>query len=327
MNPSLALAIHSETTAASDYDPVLGLVVGVIVILVALALGLLSRETEADAHSVNHEKPWHFAFLVGSYGRYSTSKFTAFLWLVAVVWGSTVILIHVAQVHSGSTDPFSGTNLGDLNAQYLVLIGSPLATIILSKGITDLKVSDGRLQKPLPGTTTGYEFSNVVGRGIFSDDGGKPDLVDIQYLLFNAVLLAYFVITVSQHAVIPALPDTLVGLTGVSAAAYVTRKAIASNEPGIDALIWTGASLEIRGHNLLSPLDPIQWPKNVCIDGFDLVKAAATAAEAGQELIDWSPDGTSISVRIDPAAFALVGKTIVITTGAGTTVTGLLSRS
>ena len=95
---------------------------------------------------------------------------------------------------------------------------------------------------------------------VFSDDDGNTDLVDLQYLAFNlvvaAIVLVEFVHAPGYGA--PAVPDFLAGLTGASAATYVTNKALVSgNPPAISRLSPSttrpGGQVIALGANLISP--------------------------------------------------------------------------
>jgi hypothetical protein len=66
-------------------------------------------------------------------------------------------------------------------------------------------------------------------KDIVANDQGDLDLGDTQYFLFNLVALAAFFIAFFRDPTQqPVLPDTLVGLTSASAAAYVAKKAVSA---------------------------------------------------------------------------------------------------
>jgi hypothetical protein len=66
-----------------------------------------------------------------------------------------------------------------------------------------------------------------------TDDTGKADLVDSQYLLFNVIALIYFLGAFFQdpQAGFPSIPTLLFALTSTSTAGYVANKAVASATP------------------------------------------------------------------------------------------------
>lgn len=90
---------------------------------------------------------------------------------------------------------------------------------------------------------------------VFSDNLGRGDLLDTQYFFFNLVLLGWFLLTffVQQADELPDLSDTL-GLTSVSALAYVTQKG-PEGEGGptvrsvIPAAAKPGERVKLRGVN------------------------------------------------------------------------------
>jgi hypothetical protein len=63
---------------------------------------------------------------------------------------------------------------------------------------------------------------------LFSADDGNADLLDSQYFAFSLLLLGYSLLQflTGESTVLPRLPDTLVGLTGVSAVGYVAKKGV-----------------------------------------------------------------------------------------------------
>ena len=156
------------------------------------------------------------ALVTGHDKRWSTSKTSAALWTYGVLFAFITILIHQRG---------QGLDHLELSDQYLLLLGIPGAAAIGAKAITQSKVANTKLEKPKaarpPDAVTG------VGQ-LFSDDSGDPDLLDTQYLAFSALLLAYFVTQFlsSESATLPTLPDTLVGLTGVSALSYIAKKGV-----------------------------------------------------------------------------------------------------
>jgi hypothetical protein len=243
-----------------------------------------------------------FKSLRGEDGRRSTSKLTAFVWVVAVAAAAAFLLSKVA-LQSDVT--LKSTGLQDLNEQYLVLMGAPLFGLMASKGIVQAKVRTGSLQKPPP-AVAGYTEG-----GFALDDKGNVDLLDLQYLLFNAVLLAYFALMVLVRTMIPDLPPTLVGLSGVAAAAYVAGKVVAANPPVISvathALLNAHDIVIVRGTNLLKPAP-----------GADLVPYVSVTGLAVTNVVDWNDAGTIIRAQLTGQPGQ--GSRVSITTGAGASV-------
>ena len=115
-----------------------------------------------------------------------------------------------------------------LRPEYLLLLGSPAAAAVLAKWFTVTKVENGAVVKapapdnPLPTQTLVDTLTN---------DQGRADLFDFQYFLFNVVALIYFFVVFLPQPEngLPDLPETLVALTSVSAASYLTKKGLESD--------------------------------------------------------------------------------------------------
>ena len=161
------------------------------------------------------------ALVSGKDGRWSTSKAGYLLWTYAIAFAFLAILIH---------DHGQGLENIDLNEEYLLLLGIPAGAALAAKGITENGIDTGKLTKTHSrGATNGVETSPVDGVGqLLSKDSGKADLMDSQYLIFNGLLLAYFLTAFLEEpsADLPTLPKTLVALGGVAGATYVGKKAL-----------------------------------------------------------------------------------------------------
>jgi hypothetical protein len=152
----------------------------------------------------------------GADNRWSTSKVSVVLWTYAVVWAFVVVLLHT-----------HGHGLGNakLSSQYLLLLGIPGAAAVSAKAITQTKAAEPAYNK----TQADKAPNALTGIGqLVSDDSGNSDLLDAQYFMFTLLLLGYFLVLFlsSESATLPVLPDTLVGLTGVSAVTYVAKKGV-----------------------------------------------------------------------------------------------------
>jgi IPT/TIG domain len=204
----------------------------------------------SELNGSNGATKWGVVFVSlvnGKDGRWSTSKTSAVLWTYAVWFAFLTILLHT----NGK-----GLEHAILKQQYLVLLGVPVASAVIAKGFTQSKVESGKLATKAP---DGVETDVVSGLGqLVADDTGQPALADFQYFGFNVLLLAYFFVRFlgDQAAGLPDLPDSLVALTGVSAAGYVAKKGvtddtttpvITSIDPPAAAL---GDTIAIRGPNL-----------------------------------------------------------------------------
>jgi hypothetical protein len=172
------------------------------------------------AGSGRPRQPHPFWYVVlGADNRVSTSKTQFALWTLALAYALLVIAFHDAVYPPGSLDP-----------RYLLLLGFPAGAAVSAKAITTGQIANGTASKdpvPFTGKTPGAALSDIV-----SNDQGNLDLGDAQYFLFNLVALtAFFIAFFHSPVSLPVLPDTLVGLTSASAAAYVAKKATVPASP------------------------------------------------------------------------------------------------
>lgn len=209
--------------------------------------------------------------VVGKDGRWSTSKFQAVAWTLVVVFALFSLFVAYVIVQVGDLfnwasverlqhplgDSLNGFLEGGLDGTYLVLLGLPLGTAVASKAITLNKIANGTQVKPPkdPADSTGA-MQELVG-----DDNGETDLGDFQYLLFNLLAMGYFLVQFVAHpsAGLPSLPDTLIGLTGVSAAAYVSKKGIYKEPPILLGVFppsgKPGETIQVYGQKLVTVPD------------------------------------------------------------------------
>lgn len=153
--------------------------------------------------------------ILGKDNRWSTSKTSAVLWTYGVLFAFTAILLH----ERGHLDDLS------LNDQYILLLGIPAGTAVAAMGVVQAKHDAGQLKKE----SAEKPPNPVEGIGqLVSNDEGQPDLLDTQYLAFSVLLLGYFLLQflTGESSTLPKLPDTLVGLTGVSAVGYTAKKGL-----------------------------------------------------------------------------------------------------
>jgi hypothetical protein len=179
--------------------------------------------TSAAASPVAGPKPqkahpfWYV--VLGQDNRVSTSKVQFALWTVALAYALLVMAFHDAVYPPGNLDP-----------RYLLLIGFPAGAAVSAKAITTGQINNGTSSKTTisaKGKSLGAAISEIV-----SNDQGDLDLGDAQYFLFNLVALtAFFIAFFHSPVSLPVLPDTLVGLTSASAAAYVAKKATSGAAP------------------------------------------------------------------------------------------------
>jgi hypothetical protein len=272
-------------------------ITGAVVLALVLVLAYLWKGKHVSRH---------WAVLYGKDGRRSTSILAAFAWTVALVSGGATLL--AAALFNGAVTVES-LGLDAIPEEYLVLIGVPYGTAVLSAGIVQGKVNAGTLQKSVVDASTNEG-------GFSADDRGNADLVDLQYLAFNALLLFYFVAALIQDRRLPDLPLALVGLTGAGAATYVARKGVESNPPVIDSASVSGTKLRVRGKNLLRPVDAAGVPlvgadllPYVVVDGVDTVSVTWTADGLVDAVLSATP-ATGARVSLTSLGGATVERTI-----------------
>ena len=260
--------------------------------------------------------------LIGADGRFSTSYLQAYLWTIVLVW-AFFFFIWVS-AFGGAADLAEVTN--GLSVEYLVLLGGPFAALIAAKQIYATKAADGDVQKV---NTVQTSLKDVL-----VDDRGRADLVDVQYLLFNFVALAYFFVSFAHDsAKLPSLPEGLVALTSTSALAYVGKKAVDKSRPVISNVVLAegtgtpsvGDVVRIRGLNFVpAGAEGEEYLRMVSVL-FDAVKtpvapAGPDPARPGQPqaLADANVTATEILVAVPPLELtALRSVRVVVVTAAG----------
>lgn len=258
--------------------------------------------------------------IIGEDGRTSTSKTFVFMWTLLVAWGLVALLFagNFLPIHhcvnedepTCASDAIGFLQLGwrtfvkaGLDSAYLVLLGIPAGAAVAAKAVTENKVAS----KSLPVTPLSHEDKTPAARimQIFSADDGTTDLADFQYMLFNLILAAYFVSgLVSLTSLgLPKLPDTLLGLTSVSAALYVGKKIATRVQPRITAVIPSllagRGRITIVGTDLTEdPSLPSRREPRVMVNG---VEAAAEADPTIADQINATvpPDLNSTQEPID----------------------------
>ena len=160
-----------------------------------------------------------------------------------------------------------------------MLLGIPAAAAVGAKTITEAKVDAGAITTKTP---RGPETNLVKGISqIFANDNKRTDLLDSQYFGFSLILLGYFLFRFMSNPDmgLPDLPDALLALSGVSAAAYVSKKGLAEGtvNPEIRSVIpatgSAGDTIRVRGINLATAT-----ASGVAILFGDLEGAATTTA-------------------------------------------------
>jgi hypothetical protein len=286
-----------QTTPDSWDNAAPAWIVGAIVLALWLVLAYLWKGKRV-------QRNW--AVLYGKDGSRSTSILAAYAWTGALL-AAGATLVAAALFNDAVTVESLGLN--DIPEEYLVLIGLPVGTAVVSAGIVQSKVHAGALQKPV------LNAAHAKG-GFTANDDGNADLVDLQYLAFNALLLFYFVVALIQDRHLPDLPLGLVGLTGAGAATYVAKKGIERNPPVIDSASVAGTDLRVRGKNLLCPVDENgERLSPDALTGYVVVDGVETRS------VTWTDDGlVNAQLGSSPPANARV----MVTTLGGVTVKGTI---
>ena len=184
--------------------------------------------------------------LLGADHRLSTSKAQVAAWTFLVLFALCTLMLMGKSLNCPATaetgcvqirvplerafDEFLTTGL---QPSYLLLLGLPTAAAVAAKAITVTKIAAAQSQGLPPAKTPAPDSNLALSDRVaelFSDDSGATDLGNLQYHLFNLLTMAWFLITLLPHPLspegLPNLPATLIGLTGVSTAGYVTKKAL-----------------------------------------------------------------------------------------------------
>lgn len=239
-----------------------------IVLLVLLAfVARAARNTQAAHREPAQDQsgkasPFWYVVL-GADNRVSTSKLQFALWTLALAYALLVIAFHDAVYPPGSLDP-----------RYLLLIGFPAGAAVSAKAITTGQINNGNSSKTTisaKGKSMGTAISEIV-----SNDQGDLDLGDTQYFVFNLVALtAFFIAFFHNPTSLPVLPDTLVGLTSASAAAYVAKKATSGATPAPPLTLTAvspqkgaaGTPVSVFGSGLINTASADSGPPEVTIGG------------------------------------------------------------
>jgi hypothetical protein len=230
--------------------PLAGLIafVAVVVPLVAAHWLVATRKPRPVPGTSAWRRRGLNALVIGTDGRASTSKVQAVLWTLAVffaiafmlAWGRSLGCNHAATAKKECTAAATGRTSFDafvnrgLQPEYYILLGIPVTVAVAAKAITSAKVDDGTLTKPTLMSDQERKGGVVQAlRETVSNDAGETDLLDFQYFAFNLLMLAFFFsqFLTKPFAGLPDLPPTLLALSGVSAAAYTTKKGLTTDPP------------------------------------------------------------------------------------------------
>jgi len=230
--------------------------------------------------------------LVGADKRLSTSKTIAAAWSYLV---ASALLGFVVAKFFGYPDALENMMHSGLAGQYGLLIGGPLGAAIAAKAIVSNQVSKNSAAKS---TGDGASASQLI-----QNDSKETDLGDFQYVLFNLVAMVFFIGTLieSPTAGFPHIPDILLGLTSVSAAGYVTKKALPSGAPTAKlepAKGAVGSTATIKGSGLLIGEPPEDTPLIVMF------------ASKGASIINRQRAGTTDTIEVEVPGGLSQGKPV-----------------
>jgi hypothetical protein len=261
-------------------------VVGIFLVA-ASAIAVLLILVELVARAAHAE--FFSTVILGSDNRTSTSKTFILLWTLLVGWALVALLIAGELIHRRAcVAAHTCTALKDqagllqvgwlhflhagLSGSYLVLLGVPAAAGVAAAGITQAQVNGPSFKAPKPKGGHPNPFARFTE--IFSADDGTTDIGDFQYLIFNLVTAVYFVAQFvnPDGTGLPVIPDTLLGLTSVSAGLYVGKKAVTRNQPTVTGVfpmpLHDGQPFTVIGTGLAPDASsPTEVQPQITIDG------------------------------------------------------------
>lgn len=189
--------------------------------------------------------PFLRVLVVGKDNRTSTSKVVALAWTYAIFFSLLAIIV---AKWLGDSAGFNQLIRHGLRDEYFLFLGGPYAAAVLAKY---------QAQKSPDKTTAA--IGSATPKQLITDDSGDADLGDFQYVLFNALALAFFLGTFIPHlqSGMPHLPSLLTGLALTSAGGYTAKQLVAQAAPTLLSLLPTSADrnsqVEVWGNNLIIP--------------------------------------------------------------------------
>jgi hypothetical protein len=239
------------------------------------------------------------ALIVGQDNRLSTSKVQVALWTTTIVWAILVLVYRFTGSGSNLNDAFA------IQGEYLILLGFPATAGIVAKVLTTTRVANGDLDKPLAESPSTAD--------IVSNDDGVADLGDCQYFLFNLVALALFyrLFIAEIDNGLPALPETIVALTGASAAVYVAKKTqerdkaptIAWVRPAV-LEVAAGTEFTVSGDGFIAPDDEAPNPPSAASSEAYWLSLGGVP----MELVGWEKSRITARLPVEKELKPMVGK-------------------
>ncbi len=253
-------AVATDTILASTGSSTVQLIGAALITLTLLLVVWLLRlwaarpalqlaRAKIAAGQAAGDVPSSRGLFVGADNRVSTSKVTAGIWTIVLVYLITTMAL-IAAFDRSSYESL----VHSISPLYVVFLGGPFAAAVIAKSVVTTGVITHTVQKSAAAQPRIAD--------IFSDDDGNTDLVDSQYFLFN-ILIAVIVLVQFIHSPrlgAPTVPDFLAVLTSASAATYVANKAVnTANAPSVSrivpAKVRAGGSVVALGNNFVAQGD------------------------------------------------------------------------
>jgi hypothetical protein len=292
----------------------LALIAAGVVLVVLVLVQVISLVAPSSFQAPGKPSSFLATVILGEDGRTSTSKTFILLWTLLVTWALVTLLVAgefvpthacitsgpaVAAVQRCHGDEVALMQLGwthflhgGLAGSYLLLLGVPAAAAVAAKGITQAQAQSPTAVKTVMRNTKGGLLARIAE--IFSSDDGSTDVADFQYLIFNLITAAYFLAEFLKPSGngLPTVPDTLLGLTSVSAGLYVGKKAVTRSQPSITgvfpSILQEGQPFTVVGTGLTAdPSAPANGPARVTIDG---MPATAVREDNGNLIANAPPN-------------------------------------
>ena len=227
----------------------------VALVLVAVHLLLIAGSTAVDprrsAVTPEERVAWRHrglkAAVMGEDGRASTSKAQAALWTVVVLFAAVFLFLLGRSPNCGgrslptgssgwlwsscprgpAVEPFDVLFVSEPAGALPLLLGLPIAAAVFAKASAEAR----ERRRGASGTTKDAAPAEGVGVSaglgeVVSNDHGDLDLLDAQYAAFTLLLVLLFLVQLLSRPLdgLPALPETLLVLSGVTTGSYAVKK-------------------------------------------------------------------------------------------------------
>ncbi|MFB6811159.1 hypothetical protein [Streptomyces sp. NPDC056387] len=238
-------------------------------------------------------------FITGRDGRLSTSTTLALAWTVILVWLLLTILAY-GLTAGGGVGWFTGEHgpLSSLTTVYLPLLGGPYVALIAAKTVVGIRVENGSMAKPAPKPT---QSGRRPLRELIANDGGRTDLVDLQYVALSAVTMLYVVLFFVSDVGggLPRLPAEIWALTGAPAGAYLVNKMATRANPVVTGVTVEGTALVVEGGGF-GPEARVEVDSTVLPTTYDPATGTLTAQLPATVPAAFTVVVTSRGLRSDP---------------------------